>query len=285
LPNINFKIFTKVITNRLIEVAHRVIQPTQSTFLPGRNILKGVIDLHETIHEMHRKKHIGVIIKIDFDKAYDKVKWPFVKYVFEMKGFSFKWCQLIYSIIQGGHVGPNFQTKKGLREADPFSPLLFNIVVNMLAILIKRAKTEGQFDGVVPHLMDDGLSILQYEDDLEKAKNLKLLLYTFEKLSGLKINFHKSEIFYLGEAKEVQEQYFHIYGCSGASYPFRYLGFLCTKKISNSDWKMIEQRIEKKLSSWKGKLLLVGGRLVLINLVLPTLVEFMLSFFEVPQES
>jgi hypothetical protein len=60
-------------------------------------------------------------------------------------------------------------------------------------------------------------------------------------------------------------------------------GFLCTKKISNSDWKMIEQRIEKKLSSWKGKLLLVGGRLVLINLVLPTLVEFMLSFFEVPR--
>jgi len=62
---------------------------------------------------------------------------------------------------------------------------------------------------VVPHLVDDGLSILQYEDDailfmennLEQEKNLKLLLCAFEQLSGLKINFHKSELFCFGEAK------------------------------------------------------------------------------------
>jgi retron-type reverse transcriptase len=56
-------------------------------------------------------------------------------------------------------------SQKGLRQRDPLSPLLFNIVVDMLAILIKRAKMEGQIDGVVPHLVDDGLSILQYADD------------------------------------------------------------------------------------------------------------------------
>jgi hypothetical protein len=105
LLNVSFKIFTKVVTNRLSEVAHRVIQPTQSTFLPGRNIMEGVITLHETIHEMHRKKQSGVIFKIDFKKAYDKVKWVFVRQVLEMKGFSSKWCQWIDAIIQGGHVG------------------------------------------------------------------------------------------------------------------------------------------------------------------------------------
>lgn len=55
LLNVSFKIFTKVVTNRLSKVAHIVIQPTQSAFLPGRNIMEGVIKLHETIHEMHRK--------------------------------------------------------------------------------------------------------------------------------------------------------------------------------------------------------------------------------------
>lgn len=69
----------------------------------------------------------------------------------------------------------------------------------MLAILIYRAKDQGSFKGVVPHLVDHGFSILQYTDDtisfmehnLEEAKNLKLVLISsFEKLSGPMINFH-----------------------------------------------------------------------------------------------
>jgi hypothetical protein len=50
-----------------------VISPSQTTFIPGRNIIEGVVMLHETIHELHRKKMNGVILKLDFEKAYDKV--------------------------------------------------------------------------------------------------------------------------------------------------------------------------------------------------------------------
>lgn len=50
-------------------------------------------------------------------------------------------------------------------------------------------------------------------------------------------------------------------------------------KLANKDWSMIEERFQKKLYSWKGKLLSVGGRLVLINSVLSILPMFMLSFF------
>jgi hypothetical protein len=47
----------------------------------------------------------GLILKIDFEKAHDKIKWPFVKQVIEMKGFSQKLCHWIDMIIRGGHVG------------------------------------------------------------------------------------------------------------------------------------------------------------------------------------
>jgi hypothetical protein len=148
LLSVSFKNFTKVLMNHLTSIAHKVIQPTQTAFLSGRNIMEGVIVLHETIHELHRKKHSRVIFKIDFEKTYDKVKWSFVWKVLEMKGFSNQWCQWIDSIMEGGHVGikindqveQNFQTKKGLRQGDTLSPLLFNIVVDMLAILINKAK-------------------------------------------------------------------------------------------------------------------------------------------------
>jgi hypothetical protein len=95
------------------------------------------------------------------------------------------------------------------------------VVENLLVAITKRAKICGQIGGVIPHLVDDGLSILQYVDhtlffiydNIEKAKNIKLLLCSFEHLSGLKINFHKSEISYFGDAKKSENIYSKLYGC------------------------------------------------------------------------
>ena len=91
----------------------------------------------------------------------------------------------------------------------------------MLAIFISRAKESEQIQGVIPHLVDEGLSILQYagdtvifmDNDLEKAKNMKLLLCAFEQLSRLKINFHKSELFCYGTSQANQNKYVQIFWC------------------------------------------------------------------------
>ena len=91
-----------------------------------------------------------VILKIDFEKAYDKVKWNFLLQSLRMKGFSSKWIEWIKSFISGGsvavnindEVGPYFQTKKRVRQGDPLSPILFNIVADMLMLFINRAKAE-----------------------------------------------------------------------------------------------------------------------------------------------
>jgi hypothetical protein len=101
-----------------------------------------------------------------------------------------------------------------------------------LVILIGRAKSDGQIEGVIPHLVDGGLSILQYADDtimfmehdLEKARNLKLILAAFELLSGLKINFHKNEMFCFGEAQNAVANYAELFGCGQGQFPIRYLG-------------------------------------------------------------
>jgi hypothetical protein len=78
---------------------------------------------------------------------------------------------------------------------------------------------------------------------------------------GLKINFHKSELFCYGEAKQRENLYTELFGCDFGHYPFRYLGIpMHHKKITNADWKIIEEKFEKKLSCWKGKLLSYGGR-------------------------
>jgi hypothetical protein len=76
--------------------------------------------------------------------------------------------------------------------------MLFNIVAKMLAIMIERTKVDGLIEGVIPHLVDGGLSIPEYADDttyfmehdLKKERSLKLVILAFEQLSGLKIIFH-----------------------------------------------------------------------------------------------
>jgi hypothetical protein len=74
------------------------------------------------------------------------------------------------------------------------------------------------------------------ENDLEQATNMKLLLCVFEQLSGLKINFYKSEVFYYGESKEKENHYTNLFGCGLGQYPFRYLGIpMHHRKINNVD--------------------------------------------------
>ena len=148
---------------------------------------------------------------------------------------------MIHSFVAGGSVaikinddvGHYIQIKKGLRQGDSVSPMLFNIVADMLAVMIERAKVDGQIDGVVNHLADGGLSILQYandtilfmDHDLEKARNLKLILSAFEQLSGLKINFHKSELFCFGEAQDDSHLYAELFRCSWVSFRSHIWGY------------------------------------------------------------
>jgi hypothetical protein len=98
---------------------------------------------------------------------------------------------------------------------------------------------------------------------------MKLLMCTFDQLSGLKINFHKIELFCYGATKDHEVDYSQIFGCRMGTFP---LGIpMHHRKLRNIDWKEVEKRFQKKLTSWRSKLL--------SHSVLSSLSIFMLSFF------
>jgi hypothetical protein len=185
LLNVDYKWFTKVFTMRLTPYAEKLISNTQIAFISGRYILEGVILLHEILHELRVKKLKGIVLKLDFEKAYDKVQWEFMMDVLRKKNFPEKWLEWMKQIIEGGSVGINingnhgifFRTHKGLRQGGPLSPLLFNLVSGALATLLENAKNAGQV----------------------------FLLYYFENMSGLRINYPKSEVYVTGCTKEEEK--------------------------------------------------------------------------------
>jgi hypothetical protein len=93
--------------------------------------MEGVVMLHENIHELHKKKMSGVILKLNSEKAYDKINWIFLQQTLRIKGFSRKWCYWIDQMVSKRSVGVKvndntgryFQTKKGLRQRDLLSPI------------------------------------------------------------------------------------------------------------------------------------------------------------------
>jgi hypothetical protein len=88
LLNVDFKFFPKLLNDRITPIADNINSESRTAFIRGRNILEGVVILHEVMHELKRSKRQGVLFKIDFKKAYDKVKWDFVQEVIERKGYS-----------------------------------------------------------------------------------------------------------------------------------------------------------------------------------------------------
>ena len=93
-----------------------------------------------------------------------KVKWPFLQRALRMKGFNESWRSQVDAFIQKGGVGIKvnddmghyFQTHKGLRQEDSMSPVMFDIVADMLAVVIGWAKENGQVGALVPHLVEGG---------------------------------------------------------------------------------------------------------------------------------
>lgn len=179
-----------------------------------------------------------------------------------MRGFNDKWCEWISRILRNGtvsvkinnSVGPYFQSCKGVRQGDSISPFLFILAVECLTKMILNAQKNGLFSGLAADLIPNGIAVLQYADDtiiciedgIDKAVNLKLLLYLFELMSGLKISFIKSEVLCVGGDDSVLQKYVDLFGCQIGHFPMKYLGVSVSySSLGNSDWEYVSIRYLK----------------------------------------
>ncbi|XP_073355625.1 uncharacterized protein [Aegilops tauschii subsp. strangulata] len=181
--NVIFRILARGYALRVAPIADGITHPDQSAFIQGQYIFDGVLVFHEALHEVHSKHLKAVFLKLDFHKAYDTVSWPFLRECLLRKGFNDRWVSRVMQMVSSGRtavningeVGPFFPTSCGMCQGDPFSPFLFNMVVDALAAILDKAKAAGHIKGSATDIM-----------------NLKFLLICFQQMSGLGINFNKS---------------------------------------------------------------------------------------------
>ena len=151
----------------------KLIGEAQSVFLQNRQSLDGAFIANEAIWWVKEKKMKAVLLKLDFHKAYDTIRWSFIDRVLELMGFGTKWhgwmAQCISSasmsmLISWSPLAP-FKMERGLRQGDPISPFLFILVAEVLNRMILKVKELQLVDGVEIGKDKVEVTHLQFADD------------------------------------------------------------------------------------------------------------------------
>ena len=225
LCNVLYKIFAKVLANRLKIFLNFVINKNQSAFAKGRLISDNILIAFETLHciKNYNSSASGfMVLKLDMSKAYDRVEWVFLENVMRKMGFSERWIGLImvcvrlvtYSILVNGEPKEEIQPSRGLRQGDPFSPFLFLLCTEGLHGLINKAANNGDIHGFslckrgpkLTHLFFADDSLLFCRANSEECSKVLELLSVYEEVSGQKLNREKTTLFFSNAVTEANSQ-------------------------------------------------------------------------------
>nr|GEU38334.1 hypothetical protein [Tanacetum cinerariifolium] len=230
-----YKVIAKVLANHLVTVLDDIVDEIQSAF-------------------------------VDFEKAYDSVKWDFIDDILRRFSFGEKWCKWIQrclysssgSVLINGSPMKEFQFHKGLKQGDPLSPFLFILVMDSLHVSFQRVVDAGLFNEIkldsslhISHLFyaDDAIFMGQWS--LCNIYTIIRVLDVFYRASGLRINMNKSNLIGISVNSNKVKHAAAKIGCLVLKTPFNYLGSRVCFKI----WNLFERvfngaDVNSKKPSW-----------------------------------
>ena len=293
LVNVDAKIASKVIANRIKCCLPDIIHHNQSGFIKDRFIGETARSILDIIDYTERSEVPGMMIFIDFEKAFDSIEWCFLYECLEAFNFGpefIKWVKTFYKnvsscVINNGVSSPLFKLERGVRQGDPLSPYLFVVAIEILAISIRsNTKIKGITIG------DNETKLLAYADDMTallsditSAKELLDSLNTFEKFSGLKMNVSKTKAVWIGTMKNSVEKPLGLEWCTTV----KNLGvqFSCDQKVvSSQNFQEKLDKIQKVINIWNMRGLSLFGRVTIIKTFLIPKLLYLSSIIQTPME-
>ena len=218
LLNTTYKLISLCITNRLRPVLSRIISTEQKGFPEGRTIADCSRLMFDVIHSCQANNIDGLILLIDFQKAFNSLSWEYIRETLHTLNFGenfIKWITIFQEksnsrILLNGHLSEPFVLERGCRQGDPISPYLFIMCFELSTLAFKESR---EIKGITALRKEHRLS--QYADDTSvflKASernlrnSLKILNWFYLK-SGLKINIHKTKVIRIGPIRETDRRF------------------------------------------------------------------------------
>lgn len=304
LLNVLYKAVTKLITNRLTHIMPKCIAEGQASFVKGRVIQDNILACKEISHHLEKscRKPGYMILKLDLEKAYDKLNWNFIEETLLNANFPPNLTRLLMACVTSskiqiqwnGSLLEEFKPNRGIRQGDPVSPYLFILCLERLGHMICKATHDKRWKPVawdrgtiqVPYLFfaDDILLFAQATPD--QAVLIKHILEQFCQGSGLSISIAKSHVMF-GKAvplatrdRIVSELQIPAVASLGT-----YLGIpLSVGKRRSSHYNFLLDRMRAKLNGWKCGSLSFAGRTTLVKSVLNTMSCYHMQVMKIPRK-
>ncbi|KAG7581859.1 Reverse transcriptase zinc-binding domain [Arabidopsis suecica] len=296
-----YKIIARLLKQKLKLFISDAVQGNQVGFVQGRHLCENVLLASELVTNFHSE---GVTtrgcLQVDLAKAYDNLDWQFLLNVLNAIELPDKFVGWIkecfttpsFSVAFNGELVGFFQGKKGLRQGDPISSLLFVLAMDVLSKKLDKGVINQSF-GPHPLCLVPLITHLSFADDVliffdgkeDSLQGVMDILEEFKAESGLGVNKDKTALFLDGGCIQENSEMANRLGLLQGSLPVRYLGVpLTSKKMKEQDYQPLIDRILSRFSSWSVKHLSFAGRLQLIQSVIYSIITFWASIFILPNK-
>lgn len=302
LSNVLIKVISKVLANRVKRVIGDLAGKWQSSFIPNRQATDNIVIAQEVVHSMRRGtgRKRGMVVKIDLEKAYDRIDWTFLESVLRTVGFEEGIVSIILgclrntqlSVLWNGNRLAPFSPQRGLRQGDPLSPYLFVLCMETLGQRIQTAAVAKRWKGYpigtnrspVSHLFFADDVLLFGEASIQQAQVMQDILQDFCGESGQRVNQAKSRIWYAPKTPlSTITAITQFFGMLPTQDLGKYLGVpIIHGRLRHQHFAYLVDRVHSRLGGWKHKLLSQAARLLLIQAVTSALPAYVMNSCQLP---
>lgn len=296
LLNNDYKIYAKVLANRMQSTAKYLIDHDQKGFLKNRSIADNLLNLMTVIDYCHNYDIDAALIAVDFNQAFDSCSWSAIDATLAAFGYGRKFIDMImicYNDVKTTVMNNNrwsrwLKLTVGVRQGCPLSGLLFDHLISILSLKLKQNLNIKSVNckgarKLLDMFVDDIWNCIQFEQD--SFNELMYEYQEFQEFSGLTINYNKTEILRIGSLRNTDARFYTEFPLIWSDGPIKILGidvYPTMQQIVNNNYDKILEKAGNVLTMWKNRSLTPVGKIQVINMLVNSLFTYKMQVLPTP---